>query len=104
RRTPPPTANPAPEEPGAPRGGGPRAGTRPPPARKECPAADHEPARSQLDQLCKDSIEVTFGAGIQNMKLQSKGTSRCLHLLCVGLGNSGIGWVDKQRHDARRGE
>ena len=49
------------------------------PAREECIGADHEPARSQLDQLCEDSIEVTFGAGIQDMELQPEGTSRCLH-------------------------
>jgi hypothetical protein len=30
-------------------------------AGEECTAADHEPARSQLDiSFCKDSIEVTF--------------------------------------------
>ena len=66
--------------------------------------ADHEPARSQLDQLCEDFIEVTFGAGIQDMELQPEGTSRCLHLLRVGLGNSGIGWIDEQGYDARRGD
>ena len=38
------------------------------PAREERIAANHEPARSQLDQLCEDPIEVTFGAGIQDMK------------------------------------
>ena len=73
------------------------------PAREECTAANHEPARSQLDQLCEDSIEVTFGAGIQDMQLQPEGTSRRLHLLSVGLGKSGFGWVDEERHDARRG-
>jgi hypothetical protein len=38
------------------------------------------------------------------MQLQPEGTGRCLHLLGVGLGNSGIGWIDEQGHDAHRGE
>src|SRR5665811_1245996 len=74
------------------------------PATEECIAANHEPARSQLDQLCEDTIELTFGAGIQYMELQPEGTSCCLHLLRVGLGKSGIGRIDEQGHDARRGE
>ena len=74
------------------------------PAREECAGANHEPARSQLDQLCKDSIEVTFGAGIQDMELQPEGTGCRLHLLGVDLGKSGFGWVDEERHDARRRE
>ena len=72
------------------------------PAREICIGADHEPARPQLDQLCEDSIEVTFGAGIQDMEFQPEGTSRRLHLLCVGFGKSGIGWVDEQGYDASR--
>jgi hypothetical protein len=40
------------------------------PAIKECIVSDREPARSQLDQVCEDCIEVTFGAGIQDMELQ----------------------------------
>jgi hypothetical protein len=46
------------------------------PATEECVATNHEPARSQLDQLCKDYIEVTVGAGIQYMELQPEPTSR----------------------------
>ena len=38
------------------------------PAARKCIAADNEPARSQLDQLCKNSIEVTIGAGIEDME------------------------------------
>ena len=60
------------------------------PAREECIGADHEPARSQLDQLCEDSIEVTFGAGIQDMELQPEGTSRRLHLLRVVSATVGL--------------
>src|SRR5262249_51860451 len=72
-------------------------------ARKKCIGADDEPARSQLDQLCEDLIKVTFGAGIENMELQPEGASRCLQFRGVGLSKRGIGWVDKQSHDARRG-
>jgi hypothetical protein len=32
------------------------------------------------------------------MQLQPEGTGRCLHLLGVGLGNSGIGWIDSATH------
>src|SRR5262249_53622492 len=46
---------------------------------------DHEPARSQLDQLREDLIEVTFGACIQDMELQPESASRCLQFLRVGL-------------------
>jgi hypothetical protein len=63
---------------------------------------DHEPARSQLGQLCEDSIEVAFSAGIQDMELQPEVQSRCLHFLRGGLSKSGIGRVDQQGHDARR--
>src|SRR6476660_6768186 len=74
------------------------------PASEERITANHEPAHSQLDELCEDAIEFPFGACIQNMELQSEGTSRCLQHLCVALGKSGMGWVDEQGHDARRGD
>jgi hypothetical protein len=38
------------------------------------------------------------------MELQPKSASRYLQLLRVGLGKSGIGWVDQQGHDARSRE
>ena len=74
------------------------------PACKVWIEADHEPARSQLDQLCETPIEVMFGAGIQDIELQPKGASRCLQLLRVGLGNCRIGWIDEQSNGARRGD
>jgi len=40
--------------------------------------ADYEPAGSQFNHLCKDSIEVTFGAGIQDVEVQPEGLSRRL--------------------------
>ena len=60
---------------------------------------DNEPGCLQLAQLGENSIEVRFAAGIEDMELQSKGTSRRLHLLCVGRGYSGIGWIDEQGYD-----
>ena len=74
------------------------------PINEECIAADYEPARSQLGQLCEDSIEVTFGVGIQDVKLQPKVTSRCPQLLHADFSNMGVGWIDEQSHDARRGD
>ena len=38
------------------------------------------------------------------MELEPEGTSRCLQLLRVDFGKSGVGWVDEQSHDARRGD
>jgi hypothetical protein len=57
-----------------------------------------------MDQLREDSIEVTFGAGSQNMELQPECAGRRLHVLRGGLGKRGIGWIDEQGHDARRGD
>src|SRR5262249_3516248 len=67
-------------------------------------AANHEPACSQLDQFCEDAIEFTFGASIQNMEVQSEGTSSCLQRPCAAVGKSGTGWINKQGHDTRRGD
>ena len=66
--------------------------------------ADHESARSQFDQLCEDTIEVMFAAGIEDMEFQPKGMGCRQHLTCVDLRKSGIGRVDEQRHDVRRGK
>jgi hypothetical protein len=40
------------------------------PTHEEWIGSNHEPARSQFDQLCEDLIEVTFGAGIQDLDLK----------------------------------
>src|SRR5262249_23317986 len=32
-----------------------------------------------------------------------EGASCCLQLLRVGFGKTGVGWIDEQSHDARRG-
>src|SRR5579863_1118560 len=74
------------------------------PAKEECTAGDHESARPQLDQLCEGYIEVTFGADIESLKIQSKRVSRCLQLPRDGLRESGIGRIDQQRHDTSRGD
>ena len=54
------------------------------PADEERIGADHQPARAQLDKLCKDRIEVALGAGIQDMELQPEGAGGRLRPL---------GWV-----------
>ena len=51
------------------------------PATEECIGPNHEAARSQLDQVCEGCIEVTFGARIQDMEFQPKGTGRRLRVL-----------------------
>ena len=60
------------------------------PAGEEWIGANHEPACPQLDQLCEDRIEVTFGAGIQDMELQPEGAGRRLHLLTVVSAIAGL--------------
>ena len=74
------------------------------PASEECIGADHERACSQLDQGCEDRIEVAFGARMQDMELQPEGAGRRLQVSRLGLGNSGIGRVDEQGNDGRRGD
>ena len=58
-------------------------------------AANHEPARSQLDQVCEDYIEVTFGAGIQYMELQPEAPSRCLRIFNRDLSEIWTGRVNQ---------
>jgi len=67
-------------------------------------AGDHEPARSQLNHVYEDSIEVTFGAGIEDMEVQPQGMSRSLRVAYLLLGNSMVRRVDQKSHDSRRGD
>jgi ABC transporter substrate binding protein len=71
------------------------------PANEECIGADHERTGPQLGQGCKDRIEITFGAGMQDMELQSEGAGRRLYLSRLGRG-TGTGRVDEQGHDGSR--
>jgi hypothetical protein len=57
---------------------------------------------SQLDQLCKDRVEVTFGAGAEDMKFQPESLGRRQDHTRLGLGKNGIGRVDEKGHDACR--
>src|SRR5215468_6754227 len=59
-------------------------------------------ARGRLVQSCEDRIEIAFGARIQDMELQPKGTCRRLHNPQLGLG-LGIGSIDEHRNSARPG-
>ena len=61
------------------------------------------PARNWR-HVCKGRIELLFGAGIEDMEFQPEGAGRRQRLPRFGLGNSGIGRVDEQSHDARLGE
>src|SRR6266481_7875876 len=74
------------------------------PAIEEWLTADHEPACAQLDQACKDGIEVSVGTGMQNMKLQPEGVGSRLQLLRCGLSTRGIGWVDEHGNDGGSGD
>ena len=38
------------------------------------------------------------------MRLQAEGAGRRLQVSCIGLGKNGIGRVDEERNDARRGD
>src|SRR6516162_997872 len=71
-------------------------------AREESTAADYEPACLQLRQLDKDSIEVTYAAGIEHMELQPKSAGGRLYVTHRDFENTGIGWVNEKRHDAHR--
>src|ERR1039458_3224377 len=71
-------------------------------ARKEYIGGDHEPARLQLDYVCKGNLEVTFGAGIQDMEIQPERVGRRQHLPRLALSKSGIGRVNEQGDDAGR--
>src|ERR1017187_8208250 len=64
--------------------------------------ADHERICSQLDQGCKDRIEIAIGARLQNMELQPQGAGRRLHGSQIAR-NARIGGVDEQSNDGRRG-
>ena len=55
-------------------------------------AADHEPACSQLGQVCKGHIEVAFGAGMQDMELEPEGDGRRLQVSRQGFGK-GTCWI-----------
>jgi hypothetical protein len=74
------------------------------PAIEKWLTADHEPASSQLNQACKDRIEVMVSAGMQDMELQPKAVGRCLQLFRCGLGTSGISRVNEQNNAGRRGD
>ena len=54
------------------------------------------PSAPQLAQRFKGCIDVAFGAGIQDMKLQPERAGRRLQTFRYGLG-IGIGWIDEQQ-------
>jgi hypothetical protein len=64
--------------------------------------AHHESARPRFVQLCKYATEVTFAAGVKDMKRQPKAVRGRQHISRVGFGKNGSGRVDKERHDLHR--
>ena len=68
---------------------------------EKCRAADRETIRSQFRQLFERRIEVTFDAGVEDMKFKPEGFGRRQGHTHLGLAKR-FGRVDKQRHDARR--
>ena len=57
------------------------------------------PACSQLDQLCKDRIEFTFGAGAEDMKFQPESLGRRQGHTRLELGKNGIGRICQGQTD-----
>jgi hypothetical protein len=65
-------------------------------------AADHERAGPQLDQGCKNCVEVAFGAHMQDMDLQPEGASCRPQVFRGGLGELRTSRVDEQSNDGLR--
>ena len=74
------------------------------PAREEWTATDHEPAYSHFGHLSKNSIQVAFAAGVEDVKLQPKIAGCRQHIPRLGLGGSGLTWIDEQRNTGRHRE
>ena len=62
-------------------------------------SADHQGPCAKLNQGCKDHLEVTLGARVENMQLHPERTRRFLKVSRLGLGNSGICRIEEQRQD-----
>src|SRR5262249_21295201 len=62
---------------------------------EEFASADYERVCSELDQTRERCVDLTFGAGIQDMDLQPNRVRRLLHVFRLGLG-SGIFRVHEQ--------
>ena len=56
-----------------------------------------ETASPELDDACKDCIEIIFGAGMQDMELHPKRPGRGLLLFHIGIGQIGASRVHEQR-------
>ena len=69
-----------------------------PPRSEEVAGADDERAGSQLDQTRERRIDLSFGAGVQDMDLQPERARCLLHVARLGLG-SGIFLVHEQADD-----
>jgi hypothetical protein len=65
-------------------------------------SADHEPAGSQLDHVCKNSLELVIGARFQDMKLDPEQVRRSMQVSQFSLG-IGSGRVEEHGDVARCG-
>src|SRR5215472_9778063 len=66
--------------------------------------ADDEPTCPHTEQVFENRIEVIFAAGIEDMELQPEFAGSRQHRTPLRLGQSGIGRVDEQSHDAGGGD
>src|SRR5262245_9472843 len=66
--------------------------------------ADHEPCRPQLDQACKDGVEVALGTRFQYMNLQPEGAGRRPQVSYLSLREIGAGRIDEQRNVSNSGD
>src|SRR5215207_2867636 len=62
---------------------------------EECVGADNKAARSHLKQVREDSVEVAFGACMEDVKAQPEGARRCQHMIGERSG-VGIGGIDEK--------
>ena len=72
------------------------------PGVQTAPGADHERARLQLGEGCKDLVKVALAGGMQDMEPQPKPAGRDLRVSRGGLRSSRTVWVDEEGNDGRR--
>src|SRR5262245_44136126 len=57
--------------------------------------ANHESFHPQLDQACKDRVEIPLGTRMQDMEPQPKSAGRLLQVSRQGLVKSAVGRIDE---------
>src|SRR5262245_18645733 len=74
------------------------------PTKEKRSRADHEPCCPQLDQACKDGVEVALGTRFQYMNLQPEGAGRRPQVSYLSLREIGAGRIDEQRNVSSSGD